>query len=146
MKSSDEPPACKYLMYGFNPSEPQWLNVHVSSRLSACVCAAALLSMDAGFSPRLTRSSFIKSSIRISCCAILLTHCREYFCISIATRKSSCKTLTGIYWNRSQIVKKTVYSTKDLILNQILERVNVLRPAYTLHEFWCVAIGPYQTR
>ena len=33
---------------------------------------------------------------------------------SIATRKSSCKTLTSIYWDRSQIVKKTVYSTKDL--------------------------------
>ena len=35
--------------------------------------------------------------------------------IPIATRKSSCKTLTSIYWNRSQIVKKTVYSMKGLI-------------------------------
>ena len=59
---------------------------------------------------------------------------------AIATRKSSCKTLTSIYWNRSQIVKKTVCSTKDLTLNQILERVNVLRPACALHEFWRVAI------
>ena len=33
----------------------------------------------------------------------------------IATRKSSCKTLTSAYWNRSQIVKKTVYSMKGLI-------------------------------
>ena len=49
MKSSDEPPACEYLMYGFNPSEPQWLSVHVSSRLSACACAAALLPMDAAY-------------------------------------------------------------------------------------------------
>ena len=30
--------------------------------------------------------------------------------------------------------------TTDLGHNQILERVNVLRPAYTLHEFWRVAI------
>ena len=140
MKSSDEPPACEYLMYGFNPSEPQWLSVHISSKLSTCACAAALLPMDAGFSPRLTRSSFIKSSIRISCCAILLTHCREYFCISIATRKSSCKTLTSIYWNRSQLVKKKSVFHEGFDSISRFERVKVLRSAYTLHEFLHVAI------
>ena len=37
-------------------------------------------------------------------------------CVAIATRKSSCKTLTSTYCNRSQIVNKIVYSMNGLIL------------------------------
>ena len=63
---------------------------------------------------------------------------------SIAKSTSSCRTRISTCWNRLQIVKKTVHFTKDLTHNQILERANVLRTAYTLNELCCVAIGSSQ--
>ena len=62
----------------------------------------------------------------------------------IAKSTSSCRTRISTYRNRSQIVKKTVHFTKDLTHNQILERANVLRTAYTLNELCRAAIGSSQ--